>query len=326
MKNKNRQEILLNDYLNKVDNLLPCEFNDGQKELVKLILELVNKEQPSNLQNAYQFLINRIKLGFRFDAAPDVPNKDKVIILEKDKTRSFKLDNQKPQNQLIIGENYDALKALNLIEDTKHKSQNPKYDVIYIDPPYNTEATKEDGNGRDYENTGKFVYKDKFTQNGWLNMMNDRLILARDLLKKDGVIFVSIDDTEQAYLKVLMDGIFGEENFITSFIWQRTFHSNKNNNGKKIFRNAEYIHVYSKNSDSIKFFNEGEKTNFCDAPLKNHSNSLKKLKFPINSVYYKQDDAWNNEEIVIEFKSRWNQEKINSEFLNGTTYIRAIEN
>ncbi|QNM93471.1 type III restriction endonuclease subunit M [Mycoplasma sp. Pen4] len=116
MNNKNTQEVLLKDYLDKVDKLLPTEFNNDQKELVKLMLELVNEKQPNNLQNAYQFLINRIKLGFRFDAAPDVPNKDKVVILEKDKTRSFKLNDQKPQNQLIIGENYDALKALNLIE------------------------------------------------------------------------------------------------------------------------------------------------------------------------------------------------------------------
>ncbi|MBU4692796.1 hypothetical protein KQ876_01070 [Mycoplasma sp. CSL7491-lung] len=88
------------------------------------------------------------------------------------------------------------------------------YDVIYIDPPYNTESARADENNsaNDKENVGayKFIYCDKFNRNGWLNMMNERLKLAKKLLKDDGVIFVSIDDNEQAYLKVLIDEIFGE--------------------------------------------------------------------------------------------------------------------
>ncbi|WP_318031955.1 site-specific DNA-methyltransferase, partial [Ureaplasma miroungigenitalium] len=90
---------------------------------------------------------------------------------------------------------------------------------MYIDPPYNTEAANSDGNSVANDslkiNNNKFIYRDKFSRNGWLNMMNERLILAKELLKDDGVIFVSIDDSEQAYLKVLMDDIFGEENFVT---------------------------------------------------------------------------------------------------------------
>ncbi|MXR13274.1 site-specific DNA-methyltransferase, partial [Mycoplasma hyopneumoniae] len=83
--------------------------------------------------------------------------------------------------------------------------------MIYIDPPYNTEASKNDGNSIANEKedikASKFIYRDKFSRNGWLNLMNERLRLAKDLLKEDGVIFVSIDDNEQAYLKVLMDEI-----------------------------------------------------------------------------------------------------------------------
>ncbi|WP_232954250.1 site-specific DNA-methyltransferase [Mycoplasmopsis phocirhinis] len=89
-----------------------------------------------------------------------------------------------------------------------------------MDPPYNTESAKNDGNNSANDkvniSASKFIYRDKFSRNGWLNMMNERLNLAKKLLKEDGVIFVSIDDNEQAYLKVLMDEIFGEENFVTS--------------------------------------------------------------------------------------------------------------
>ncbi|WP_220190248.1 DNA methyltransferase, partial [Mesomycoplasma flocculare] len=94
------------------------------------------------------------------------------------------------------------------------------FDIIYIDPPYNTEASKNDGNSIANEKedikASKFIYRDKFSRNGWLNLMNERLRLAKDLLKDDGIIFVSIDDAEQAYLKVLMDEIFGEENFVAN--------------------------------------------------------------------------------------------------------------
>ncbi|WP_308700572.1 site-specific DNA-methyltransferase [Mycoplasma miroungigenitalium] len=103
---------------------------------------------------------------------------------------------------------------------------NAFYDVIYIDPPYNTESSLSDGNSlkngeKDDIAASKFIYRDKFSRTGWLNMMSERLRMAKDLLKEDGVIFVSIDDTEQAYLKVLMDEIFGEENFVVNIVWEK---------------------------------------------------------------------------------------------------------
>ncbi|WP_308699387.1 site-specific DNA-methyltransferase [Mycoplasma sp. CSL10166] len=130
------------------------------------------------------------------------------------------------------------------------------YDVIYIDPPYNTESAYSDGNNsaNDKENisASKFIYRDKFSRNGWLNMMNERLKLAKKLLKDDGVIFVSIDDNEQAYLKVLMDEIFGEENFLANFIWR-----NKNNGGgsdkQGIDIETEFIVGYVKSKNKTNF-------------------------------------------------------------------------
>jgi len=78
--------------------------------------------------------------------------------------------------------------------------------------------------------------------------MKERLIMARQLLKEDGVIFVSIDDNEQAYLKVLMDEIFGEENFITNFVWQKKSGGGLNT---YIYEGHEYIISYSKNKNKI---------------------------------------------------------------------------
>ncbi|MCV3754361.1 site-specific DNA-methyltransferase, partial [Ureaplasma zalophigenitalium] len=121
---------------------------------------------------------------------------------------------------------------------------------------YNTEAANSDGNSVANDalkiNNNKFIYRDKFSRNGWLNMMNERLILAKELLKDDGVIFVSIDDSEQAYLKVLMDDIFGEENFVANFIWR-----NKNTGGGSDKTNieieTEYIISYAKNKKVVTF-------------------------------------------------------------------------
>jgi len=156
------------------------------------------------------------------------------------------------ENILIKGDNLDALKILrhNYFEAIK---------MIYIDPPYNT---KNDG----------FVYNDNFTSSteqtleelgydkeyidyieniqgakthsGWLSFMYPRLLLARDLLKEDGVIFISLDDNEQAQLKILCDEVFGEENFIETLIWKKRATPP---NDRNIGRIHEYIHCYAKN-------------------------------------------------------------------------------
>ncbi|WP_308700349.1 site-specific DNA-methyltransferase [Mesomycoplasma hyorhinis] len=123
--------------------------------------------------------------------------------------------------------------------------------MIYIDPPYNTQKTSDDGNNLTDEQitADKFIYRDKFSRTGWLNLLNERLKLAKQLLKEDGVILVSIDDNEQAYLKVLMDEIFGEENFIAPLVWV------SNKSGRQITKHFattfEYILVYAKNEQKL---------------------------------------------------------------------------
>ncbi|MGL2483833.1 DNA methyltransferase [Helicobacter pylori] len=106
-------------------------------------------------------------------------------------------------NYLIKGNNLIALYSLK-------KKFAKKVKCIYIDPPYNT--------GND-----SFNYNDNFNHSSWLVFMKNRLEAAREFLSDDGVIFVQCDDNEQAYLKVLMDEIFGRENFVNCIVWKRKF-------------------------------------------------------------------------------------------------------
>lgn len=102
---------LLENYCKKIDELAPATFNEDQKILAKKILE---KADEKDLQNIFQMLIQRIKIGFTFDVAPTYQKEDEqsVALLKKDENRSFK----NYENTLIIGENYDALKNLLVIE------------------------------------------------------------------------------------------------------------------------------------------------------------------------------------------------------------------
>jgi adenine specific DNA methylase Mod len=187
-----------------------------------------------------------------------VENHDKDLpfrVLKPNKNLSFGEDD----NLLIQGDNLEALKALMPFYHGKIK-------FIYIDPPYNT------GNE-------KWVYNDKVNSpqirawlnkvvgpegedlcrhDKWLCMIYPRLKLLSQLLSDDGVICVSINDIEQANLKLLMNEIFGETNFITTLIWKsRQNKDNRSVNGVSI--DHEYIHCYCKNNNRNKFFKGDER-------------------------------------------------------------------
>ncbi|WP_419739825.1 site-specific DNA-methyltransferase [Ruegeria sp.] len=163
------------------------------------------------------------------------------------------------ENLFIEGDNLEVLKLL-------QKAYFGKIKMIYIDPPYNT--------GKE------FIYPDKYQENldtylaytgqvddegkkfatntdaggryhsNWLNMMYPRLYLARNLLRDDGVIFISIDDNEQANLKALCDLIFGAENFIAELIWERAYAPK--NDAKYVSNSHDYVLMYSKRYDEFK--------------------------------------------------------------------------
>ena len=235
------------DYISKINKIPTISFNKEQKEIAKKIIENTDEK---DLDAVYGLITQRVKTGFVFDEAPEV-NHNCVALVKEDKKLNITGDGFEPvEHKLIIGENYDALK--NLCATYIDKSGKGLIDVIYIDPPYNTEATKKEGN--DYKEdvaANKFVYRDKFTRDGWLNMMKERLKLAKRLLSDKGVIFISIDDSEQAYLKVLCDEIFGENNFIGSMPTVMNLKGNQDEFG--FAGTHEYTVIYAKNKSSAQF-------------------------------------------------------------------------
>ncbi|ECZ4670431.1 site-specific DNA-methyltransferase [Campylobacter upsaliensis] len=139
-------------------------------------------------------------------------------------------ENLNNANLLIKGNNLLCLHSL------KKKFAN-KVKLIYIDPPYNT--------GND-----SFNYNDNFNHSTWLTFMKNRLEIAKEFLRDDGVIFIQCDDNEQAYLKVLMDEIFGRDNFVRQIIWRIGWVSGFKT-AAKIVRNHDTILVYAKNVESL---------------------------------------------------------------------------
>ena len=147
-----------------------------------------------------------------------------------------------PNHILIEGDNLEALTTLSYTHEGK-------VDVIYIDPPYNT------GN-KDFVYNDSFVdSEDSYRHSKWLSFMSKRLRIAKRLLSDRGVIFIPIDDNEQANLKLLCDEVFGERNFVTNFVWQSTAGSNT---GTDIITVTEYVMLYCKNRDNVVF--DGQET------------------------------------------------------------------
>lgn len=156
---------------------------------------------------------------------------DKAIeprILLEDVSKSY--GDPTSKNMLIHGDNLIALQALQ--QDFAGRVK-----CIYIDPPYNTGSAFEQ-------------YDDSVEHSVWLSLMRDRLELLHKLLSDNGTIWISIDDNEEAYLKVLCDEIFGRTNFINTVIWQK-IHSLKND-ARYLSENHDFILVYAKNKELVK--------------------------------------------------------------------------
>ncbi len=183
--------------------------------------------------------------------------------------QAFKKNNKilKPLNKstskhiLIKGDNLDALKILK-------QSYSEKIKMIYIDPPYNTkndnfiygddfsQSNEETLKQLDYSKEKLDYIKNLFgskCHSGWLSFMYPRLLLAKDLLKQDGVIFISIDDNECTQLKLLCDEIFGEGNFVAQFIWQTKKAAQGMTTQHMIVSNHEYILIVCKSKEQFKF-------------------------------------------------------------------------
>ena len=233
------------------------------------------------------------------------PDKRKSVLLANSaisatlrpcKDESVDFDNTK--NLYIEGDNLDVLKLL-------RETYLGKVKMIYIDPPYNTgndfvyedDFTLESGVWReksgDYDEQGNRLVKNP-DSNGrfhtdWLNMIYPRLKVARDLLSDDGVIFISIDDNEQANLKKICDEVFGESNFVGNIVW------NKKRKGsflsKGIISLTEYLMVYSKKSNDFLGLYGGEADSSESQPIIKRTNNISVLHIPANTIYTKLSDG-----------------------------------
>lgn len=168
------------------------------------------------------------RTGLHFDKRLERMTDD-ICYFKKNEALSFHTDDGKPVHKLIIGDNYQALQNL-LIQ------YNGKIDVIYIDPPY----------GKD--SMGEFAqtnYENAITRDNLLSMLYPRLMLAKMLLSDSGVIFCSIDDRNQAYVKCLFDEVFGESNFVANLVWKKK--QGGGNDSKFVIVEHEYLLCYAKN-------------------------------------------------------------------------------
>jgi site-specific DNA-methyltransferase (adenine-specific) len=182
-------------------------------------------------------------------------------IITPDFEHNAKPENQNSENIFITGDNLDALKHL-------ENAYSGKVDVIYIDPPYNTgndgfvyadnfkfsdEELKEKLGLTDTEISRVRALNGKSSHSAWLTFMLPRLMIAKRLLSDTGVIFISIDDNEQASLKNIMDEIFGERSFICLFNWQTKKAAQGMTTENMVVPNTEYILCYAKNRNLFRF-------------------------------------------------------------------------
>ena len=244
---------ITNDQLAKLRQLFPEVFTEDRIDCARL---------KATLGDAVD-LGERYGLGWKGKSDVFAKIQEKTVeTLHTDRANSVDWDTT--SNMFIEGDNLAALKIL-------HKSYYGKVKMIYIDPPYNTgndfvynddfkqtrksyeaEAGITDDEGNVTRDDGLRSNTGGHKHSNWLNMMYPRLFLARNLLRQDGVIFVSIDDNEVHNLRLMMNEIFGEENFVAQLIWERAF--SPKNDAKFISNSHDYVLMYARN---INEFNIG---------------------------------------------------------------------
>ncbi len=296
-----------------------------EKQNGDTLIRFINTAQTIDDANFIYTVGTKYKsTGFHFDFRKDKIDNDTIYYFQKNKELSFQPTNKNGlTHKLIIGDNYKAL--LNLLIEYRSK-----IDVIYIDPPYGVNSMG------DFAKTN---YENNISRDNLLSMLQTRLLLARELLSDTGVIFCSIDDKNQAYIKCLFDDIFGEQNFVATYLWKKT--DTPPSLSKKVRKKYEYILCYTKTHDSTYSFSQG-KIDGGDVPLLNKGNSIKEIEFPVNSVHFKIADGmyYNDENMKIKlltpvqvvnginknaFKAlgewKWNQDFLNNEVKNGTYFL-----
>lgn len=245
--------------IDRLKEIMPEVFTEGDKIDIEKLKETLGED--INTDNE-RYVLNWAGKNEAFK----VLQTPTTATLAPDKEESVNFDTT--ENIFIEGENLEVLKVL-------QKSYYGKIKMIYIDPPYNTgndsfiypdkfSETKEEYLKRigEKDEEGYLLKEGLFRKNSkdnghyhsnWLNMMYPRLFLARNLLRDDGVIFVSIDDNEVHNLKLIMNEIFGEENFIAQIVWEKRY--GRSNDVKLMSSLIDHILLYRK-TDTLKLLRE----------------------------------------------------------------------
>lgn len=247
-----------------------------------------------------------------------------IPVFCEDESKKILANENDGYNFLLEGDNLHSLKLL-------EKTHKGKIDVIYIDPPYNT------GN-KDFIYNDSFVDKtDGYSHSKWLSFMSERLEIARELLSDEGVIFISIDDNEQAQLKLLCDEVFGENNFIANYKWNKT--ATAPSLSQKVRNKYEYVLCYEKNRNNLNY--NGGYIDGGDIPLLNRGNNLRDILFKKETVKFSFDGILKagvydrvtlkndltikngraNTDFTINGEFKWTQDYLNKEIEIGTTFI-----
>ncbi|MDD4082868.1 MAG: site-specific DNA-methyltransferase [Sphaerochaetaceae bacterium] len=235
---------------------MEVEETDSEGNTVKKLVKTIDSEKLKELVGDYAKKDSEI---YELTWAGKQDSKRKIaepITKTLRPVKNDSVDFENTSNLYIEGDNFEVLKLL-------QNSYLGKIKMIYIDPPYNTgkdfvykdnfrtsKAEHDEESGVVDEEGNKLV-KNVFTNgrfhSDWLSMMYERLVLARDVLKDDGVVFISIDDNEVDNLKKVCNEIFGEANFITQFVWQKK--TQPSFLSKEIANVTEYILTYKKNEN-----------------------------------------------------------------------------
>ncbi len=294
-----------------------------EKSNAELLIKLINNADNDDEAGRIESLGTTYKrTGLHFDKRLDKPD-NTIHYFKKNNELSFADGKSEITHKLIIGDNIYALQ--NLLIQYRNK-----IDVIYIDPPYSKNSMGEHAD-TNYENA--------LSRDNLLSMLYTRLILAKQLLSENGLIFCSIDDRNQAYLKCLFDEVFYEKNFICNFMWKKTDTPPSLSN--KVRKKLEYVLCYSKRYNSKRIFAQGY-IDGGDAPLLNNSNSLNCLEFPVGTIHfnipdgiYKTNDSHSikllepvvvqdgvNKNIVkAEGHFKWGQDNLIEEISEGTFFL-----
>ena len=295
-------------------------------ERIKTLDGLTNDEKSALLG----LLRSHKKYGLVWEEKPeDIETKleESLPVLTEVKERAIISDDPDAPNHILIeGDNLEALTALSYTHEGK-------INVIYIDPPYNT------GNKDFIYNDAYVDTEDSYRHSKWLSFISKRLRIAKNLLADNGVIFISIDDNEQANLKLLCDEIFGEQHFIGTYFWKRT--STPPALSYKIRRKLEYVLAYQKSNIPQRTFAQGY-VDGGDAPLLNGGNPIGILAFPVGSVHFNIPDGeyipsskhkikllnkvvvrdgLNANEFRAEANFKWGQDNLEREVKDGTYFL-----